>query len=75
MNWADRIVFDPQICHGKPTIRGTRVLVSAVLDTLAENTNIEDLLQSYPSLVRDDVRAAIAYAAEIARERILPLSH
>ena len=63
MELHDRIVVDPLICHGKPCIRGTRIMVSVILDHLAEGVSMSDLLQSYPALTSDDVWAALAYAA------------
>lgn len=74
MNLLSRISIDPAICHGRPCIRGTRVLVSVVLDNLAAGHAFEDILAAYPSLARDDIRATLAYAAELAHERTLPLS-
>lgn len=73
MNWRDRITVDPAVCHGQACIQGTRVLVSVVLDNLAAGISSDELLQSYPSLSAEDVQAAIAYAAELARERTVPL--
>jgi uncharacterized protein (DUF433 family) len=73
MNWHDRISVDPKICHGKACIKGTRVHVSVVLDNLAYGHSEADILASYPSLTSDDIHAAIAYAAELARERVVPL--
>ncbi|WP_437837138.1 DUF433 domain-containing protein [Sorangium sp. So ce1153] len=73
MSWHDRIVTDPVVCHGKACIRGTRVMVSVVLDNLAAGLSPDEVVSSYPSLTLDDVRAAVAYAAELARERILDL--
>lgn len=73
MTWRDRIVSDPSICHGRATIRGTRVMVSVILDNLADGLSADEIVQSYPSLTVDDVRAAMAYAADLARERVLPL--
>ncbi|WP_433934270.1 DUF433 domain-containing protein [Sorangium cellulosum] len=73
MGWHERIVTDPAVCHGKACIRGTRIMVSVVLDNLAAGVPPEEILSSYPSLTLDDVRAAVAYAAELARERILDL--
>jgi uncharacterized protein (DUF433 family) len=67
MNWRDRISAMPDVCHGKPCIRGTRVLVSAILDDLADGSTTADLLRSYPSIQADDVQAALLYAAELAR--------
>lgn len=73
MDWRKRISVDPQICHGKACIKGTRVMVSVVLDNLAEGIAPEEILKSYPSLTLEDIHAAIAYAAELARERVAPL--
>ncbi|MDQ2950084.1 MAG: DUF433 domain-containing protein [Acidobacteriota bacterium] len=58
----------PALCHGKACILGTRVLVSVILDNLAAGVQREELLQSYPSLQDIDIHAALAYAAELARE-------
>jgi uncharacterized protein (DUF433 family) len=73
MNWRDRIVSNPQICHGQVCIRGTRVMVSVVLDNLAAGLSHDEILASYPSLTRDDIDAAIGYAAELARENVISL--
>jgi uncharacterized protein (DUF433 family) len=73
MNWQDRITVDPRVCHGKACIRGTRVMVSVILDNLAANVPAEEILRSYPTLRPEDVQAAIAYAADLARERVIPL--
>jgi uncharacterized protein (DUF433 family) len=73
MNWRERISVDPMVCHGKACIKGTRVMVSVVLDNLAEGQPELSILQSYPSLVHEDVQAAMAYAAELARERFVSL--
>ena len=72
MNWTEHISVDPNICHGKACIRGTRVMVSVVLDNLAAGLTPTEIVRSYPSLQPDDVGAAMAYAAELARERIVP---
>ena len=71
MDWQERISVDPQICHGKACIKGTRIMVSIILDNLAARVSQEEILRSYPSLSPEDVQAAIAYAAELARERIV----
>jgi uncharacterized protein (DUF433 family) len=72
--WNERIAIDPDVCHGKPCIRGTRVLVSVVLDNLADGLTAEEIAAEYPPLVPDDVQAAIAYAAELTRaEELVPL--
>ena len=73
MNWRDCIVIDPLICHGVATIRGTRIMVSVILDNLAAGATREEILASYPSLTLSDIQAAMAYAAEIARERFVSL--
>ncbi len=72
MNWRDRLSTSPDVCHGRVCIRGTRIMVSVVLDNLAAGRSVEDVLASYPSLARDDVQAAMHYAAELAREGIVP---
>jgi uncharacterized protein (DUF433 family) len=69
----ERISIDPNVCFGKPCIKGTRIWVSLILDFLASGETAEDILASYPQLTAEDIRAAIAYGAEIARERILPV--
>ena len=74
MNWRERISVDPSICHGKACIKGTRVMVSVVLDNLAAGLDAEEVLEGYPSLKLEDIQAAIGYAAELARERIVMVS-
>jgi len=69
----DRISIDPKVCGGKPCIKGTRIWVSLILDFLAEGLSETDILDDYPQLKSEDIRACIAYAAEIARERIVPV--
>lgn len=73
MDWWNYISVDPNVCHGKACIAGTRVMVSVVLDNLATGVTVEEILQSYPSLSREAVQAAISYAAELARERVVML--
>ncbi|MDF9391325.1 MULTISPECIES: DUF433 domain-containing protein [Methylococcus] len=68
MNWKDRIVVDPDILVGKPIIKGTRISVELLLDRLADGWSIDDILRSYPHLTRDDVLAALSFAAELFRE-------
>lgn len=75
MNWRERVATDPNVCHGQACIRGTRIPVSVVLDNLAAGLAVEEILRSYPALTVDDVRAATAYAAELARERVIDLGH
>lgn len=69
MNLLDRISVDPNICFGKPCIKGTRIWVSMLLDFLANGMTIEKILEEYPQLTKDDILAAIAYGAEMSRER------
>ena len=69
----DRISIDPNVCFGRPCIRGTRIWVSLILDFLASGETAEQILEAYPQLTADDVRAAIAYGAEVARERVIPV--
>ena len=74
MNWQDRISVDPNICHGRACIKGTRVMVSVVLDNLSEGATFEEILKSYPSLTVEDIQAAIGYAADLAHDRVIPLA-
>lgn len=74
MDWRERITMDPLVCHGKACIKGTRIMVSVILDNLAEGVSEEEILRSYPSLKPEDIRAAIAYPAELSRERLDPVT-
>jgi uncharacterized protein (DUF433 family) len=69
----ERISIDPGICGGKPCIKGTRIWVSIILDFLADDMTEAELLDLYPGLTHEDVLAAIAYGAEAARERVIPV--
>jgi len=71
MDWQERISVDPTVCHGQACIKGTRIMASVVLDNLAAGVELEEVLKSYPSLTEEDVQAAIAYAAALARERMI----
>jgi uncharacterized protein (DUF433 family) len=73
MRWQDYIVVDPSICHGKACVKGTRIPVSVILDNLAAGLSLDEILRSYPSLSREAVQAAISYAAELARERVVAI--
>ena len=73
MNWQDYIVVDPAICHGRACIKGTRVMVSVVLDNLAAGLSVNEIVKSYPSLTSKAIQATMAYAAELARERVILL--
>lgn len=68
-----RISINPNICHGKPCIRGTRIMVSIILDNLTAGVSREEILKSYPTLQPEDIDAALAYASEVVRERIIPI--
>jgi uncharacterized protein (DUF433 family) len=69
----ERITIDPDVCFGKPCIRGTRIWVSLILDFLANGMTMEEILIEYPQLTIEDVRAAIAYGAEMTRERYVEI--
>jgi len=69
----ERVTINPEICGGKPCIKGTRIWVSLILDFLADGMSEAELLAEYPGLVHEDVLAAIAYGAEAARERVVPV--
>lgn len=73
MNWKDRISVDPTVCHGKACIKGTRIMVSVILDNLAAGETSDRILASYPTLEKQDIEAALRYASEMARERIVVL--
>ena len=66
----ERISVDPQVCGGKPCIRGTRIYIAIVLDSLAEGLTPDEIVNEYPQLTLDDIHAALAYAAELSRENI-----
>jgi uncharacterized protein (DUF433 family) len=68
-----RISVDPNVCFGKPCVRGTRIWVSLLLDFLASGMTTEQILEEYPHLTRDDILAAIAYGAEMSRGRFVDL--
>lgn len=67
MNWREHVIVDPEICHGSACIVGTRVLVTAILDNLAAGLDEGQIVESYPSITRESVRAAVCYAAELAK--------
>lgn len=72
-DWPERIPIGPRVCHGKPCIKGTRIWVSLIVDNLAFGSTEEEILEAYPSLTREDIKAALAYAAEMARERYVDI--
>lgn len=69
-DWRERIVCDPHLHHGEPCIRGTRIAISVVVGSLADLT-MEELLRQYPQLTREDLRAALYYAAEAAHNTLV----
>ena len=71
--FLQRIVVDPNICFGKPCIGGTRIWVSLILDFMSNGSTIEEIIAEYPQLKEKDIRAAIAYGAEMARERYVEI--
>jgi uncharacterized protein (DUF433 family) len=73
MDWRERISVDPQVCHGRVCIKGTRIMVSIILDNLAAGETAEAILKSYPSLRQEDIQAALQYAGELAKERFVAM--
>lgn len=73
MDWRPFISADPQILHGAVCFRGTRIPVSVVLDNLAAGESVEAVLDEYPTLKPEFIAAALGYAADLARERVVPL--
>jgi uncharacterized protein (DUF433 family) len=74
MNWQDRITADPAVLVGKPVIKGTRLAVEFLVELLAENWSHEEVLRNYPQLTRDDILAALQYAASaLKQEHVYPL--
>jgi len=67
----DRVVVDPRVLGGKPVIRGTRIPVYFILELLANGWSVDDILREYPHLTREDVLAAIRYAARVLREEVI----
>jgi uncharacterized protein (DUF433 family) len=72
MNWQERITSDATVCHGKPCIKGTRVMVSAIIDNLAAGESRESIKRGY-NIEEEDIQAALRYAADLARDRVLAL--
>ena len=73
MDWRDHVTVDPAVLHGKACIHGTRIPVAVVLANLADGLSASEVIRSYPSLTADAIQAALAYAADLAQERVLPL--
>ena len=72
-HWRDRISVDPSICHGKACIKGTRIMVSIILDNLAAGEEVSTIVRSDPTLKVEDIQAALHSASELVRERIVTL--
>ncbi len=73
-DFFERLDSDPAVCGGQVCVKGTRIPISLILDMLAGGDSIDELLAGYPTLAREDIAAALAYGAWLARERILPLA-
>ena len=73
MDWQEHITINSAVLHGKACIRGTRIPVAVVLANLADGLSPSEIIQSYPSLTAEGIQAALAYAADLAQERVLPL--
>jgi uncharacterized protein (DUF433 family) len=73
MEWWSRISVNPQVCHGKACIQGTRIPISVILDNLGAGQNFAEILASYPTLTRDDILAALSYASALSQERTVLL--
>jgi len=71
-DWRELIRVDPNVCHGQECIAGTRILVSTVLDNLAADLSEAEIIASYPRLTHEAIQACIAYAADLAREQVVP---
>ena len=69
--FAGRVTVNPRVCGGQPCIRDTHILIATILDGLAEGLTQEELIDHYPQLSIEDIRAALAYAAELSRENIM----
>jgi uncharacterized protein (DUF433 family) len=73
MNWQDRIVIDPNVLTGKPTVKGSRLAVEFIVDLLAQGWTEAEIVKNYPGLKHEDLLACLAYASELLKsERVLP---
>ena len=74
MSWQERISIDPKVLAGKPVIKGTRISVELVIDLLAAGWSADQIIENYPNLVVEDIRACLAYASELLHaEKVFPL--
>ncbi len=75
VGWKDRVVIDPDVHHGEPCMKGTRIPVSIIVGSIADGMSLEEVRAAYPPLSLEDIRAALAYAADVLRhEVIIPIS-
>jgi uncharacterized protein (DUF433 family) len=74
MDWRTCITPDPAVCHAKDCIKGTRIMASVVLDNFPACQSPDEILRLYPTLHRENLAAVMAYAAELAYERVAPIS-
>jgi uncharacterized protein (DUF433 family) len=72
MQWQERLTSDANVCHGRLCVKGTRVMVSVILDNLASSESFSEIMQGY-AVEREDIEACLHYAAEQARDRVLAL--
>ena len=73
MDWQEHITVNPLVAHGKACVRGTRIPVAVVLANLADGLSADAIIHSYPSLTHEGIQATLAYAADLAQERVLAL--
>jgi uncharacterized protein (DUF433 family) len=74
MSWQERVILDPKVLAGKPVVKGTRISVELIVDLLANGWTQDQILDSYPQLTTDDIRACLAYASEILHaEKVYPI--
>ena len=75
INWKNYVIVDPEIHHGEPCIKGTRVPVAMLVGSIADGMTIEEVMKEYPQITREAVQAALAYAADVVRhDIIMPLA-
>jgi uncharacterized protein (DUF433 family) len=74
MTWQDRVTIDPKVLTGKPVIKGTRLAVEFIVDLLAQGWTDQEIIDNYPGVTRDDIRACLQYASEVLKsERVFPV--
>jgi uncharacterized protein (DUF433 family) len=73
--WEDRVVVEPDLHHGEPCIRGTRIPISTILGSLADNMTVQEILEAYPQLKVEDIQAALSYAADAIRTEVIAPLH